>query len=106
MLQKILNALKRITQNRTTIVIAHRLSTVIDADEILVLDQGRVAERGSHYELLSNPNSFYTHLWKKQNEAVLEEGNLKLFSSDKLQENSEEKIQEQRDIIRESSKQS
>ena len=55
LLQKILDALKRVTQNRTTIVIAHRLSTVLDADEILVLNKGLIQERGTHYELLANP---------------------------------------------------
>ena len=73
MFQKILNALERVTKNRTTIVIAHRLSTVVDADEILVLEHGRVAERGTHRELVSQPDSLYADLWQKQNEAALEE---------------------------------
>ena len=60
------------TKNRTTIVIAHRLSTVVDADEILVLDKGRLAERGSHYELLGKPESLYNALWKQQNQVALE----------------------------------
>jgi ABC-type glutathione transport system ATPase component len=71
--QKILMALERVTQNRTTIVIAHRLSTVVDADHILVLEAGRVAEQGSHHQLLANPNSIYTQLWNKQHEAILEQ---------------------------------
>ena len=53
-------------------MIAHRLSTVVDADEILVLEKGRVAERGSHYELLSNPKSIYYDLWSKQHKVILE----------------------------------
>ena len=61
------------TKNRTTIVIAHRLSTVVDADHILVLDKGRVVEQGTHQQLLMNPNSKYTDLWNTQNEAVLEQ---------------------------------
>lgn len=64
--QNILTALRRITKGHTTIVIAHRLSTVVDADQILVLERGRVAEKGTHYELLSNENSLYSDLWKKQ----------------------------------------
>ncbi|ELU13186.1 hypothetical protein CAPTEDRAFT_149358 [Capitella teleta] len=74
--QKILNALQRVTQNRTTVVIAHRLSTVVDADEILVLDQGRIAERGTHFDLLTNPSSLYFNLWQKQNQAVLDQQEL------------------------------
>lgn len=46
-------SLREVSQSRTTLVIAHRLSTVIDADQILVLDQGRVVERGRHGELLA-----------------------------------------------------
>ncbi|XP_050392679.1 iron-sulfur clusters transporter ABCB7, mitochondrial isoform X3 [Patella vulgata] len=79
--QNILLALQRVTQGRTTVVIAHRLSTVVDADEILVLQHGRVAERGTHYSLLSNPNSIYTDLWQKQN-IVLEENNNELIGNE------------------------
>ncbi|ESO89111.1 hypothetical protein LOTGIDRAFT_154193 [Lottia gigantea] len=83
--QNILRALKCITQGRTTIVIAHRLSTVVDADEILVLDKGTVVERGTHYSLLSNPDSIYTNLWLTQNisphEALSDENNNKPSSS-------------------------
>ena len=50
---EIQSALERVSRGRTTIVIAHRLSTVVDADEILVLDKGVIAERGSHQELLA-----------------------------------------------------
>ena len=57
------------TKGRTTIVIAHRLSTVIDADEILVLEKGRVAERGSHFDLIRKPDSLYYELWQKQSTA-------------------------------------
>ena len=56
-------------------MIAHRLSTVIDADEILVLEKGRVAERGSHFDLISKPNSLYYELWQKQSMSHLEELN-------------------------------
>jgi len=65
----ILNSLRQVTRDRTSIFIAHRLSTVVDADEILVLERGRVRERGSHYSLITDSNSLYAHLWHKQHEA-------------------------------------
>tara|TARA_Y100001968_G_scaffold116081_1_gene105435 strand:- start:203 stop:1027 length:825 start_codon:yes stop_codon:yes gene_type:complete len=58
-------SLNKITKRCTTIVIAHRLSTVIDADEIVVLDKGKIIERGTHESLLKNKN-FYYYLWKIQ----------------------------------------
>lgn len=61
-----MKALARATENRTSICIAHRLSTVVDADEILVLEHGRVVERGTHYSLLRRPSSLYTQLWHEQ----------------------------------------
>ena len=61
------------TKGRTTIVIAHRLSTVIDADEILVLDKGRVAEKGRHFDLIRKPDSLYYELWQKQSTANMED---------------------------------
>ncbi|CAH0626872.1 unnamed protein product [Chrysodeixis includens] len=63
----ILHALKAATVGRTSICIAHRLSTVADADEILVLEHGRVSERGTHHQLSANPASLYARLWRKQN---------------------------------------
>jgi len=47
-------------------VIAHRLLTVMDADDVLVLDQGNLVERGTHESLLSMPNSLYSKLWETQ----------------------------------------
>jgi ATP-binding cassette subfamily B protein len=57
--------LNRLSKNRTVLMIAHRLSTVVDADEIIVLDQGRVIERGDHAQLLSL-NGAYARLWQLQ----------------------------------------
>ena len=66
--QDIQAALRKISENRTTLVIAHRLSTVVDADEIIVLDQGRIAERGNHAKLLK-ARGIYAGLWNRQREA-------------------------------------
>ena len=63
--QAIGQELARIAENRTTLVIAHRLSTVIDADEILVLEAGRIAERGNHLQLLAL-NGRYADMWRLQ----------------------------------------
>ncbi|MDO8892760.1 MAG: ABC transporter ATP-binding protein/permease [Sulfurimicrobium sp.] len=57
--------LKQIARNRTTLVIAHRLSTIVDANQILVMDHGRIVERGTHHELLAL-NSAYAHMWALQ----------------------------------------
>ena len=64
-----MDALKEATKNRTSICIAHRLSTVVDADEILVLDKGRVVENGTHAQLLSTQNSLYSKLWNTQHKS-------------------------------------
>lgn len=61
-----MSALKQVTRGRTTIVIAHRLSTVTDADEILVLNQGQIVEQGSHHALLNIPDSLYSSMWYRQ----------------------------------------
>ncbi|WP_306028805.1 ABC transporter ATP-binding protein/permease [Stappia sp. MMSF_3263] len=61
-------ALDQVSRNRTTVVIAHRLSTVVNADEILVLEQGRIVERGRHQDLLAG-QGLYASMWARQQEA-------------------------------------
>ncbi len=63
--QDILSTLRRVAKDRTTIAIAHRLSTIADADQILVLDQGQLAERGTHSVLLAR-NGLYAEMWARQ----------------------------------------
>ena len=57
--------LEQISTNRTTLVIAHRLSTIVGADQILVLDHGRIVERGTHAELLAHSGA-YARMWALQ----------------------------------------
>ena len=66
--KEIQDALERVSRNRTTLVIAHRLSTIVGADEIIVLDQGEIVERGTHYALLRK-NGLYASMWNRQREA-------------------------------------
>ena len=66
--QLVQEALQRLMVNRTTLVIAHRLSTIVGADEIIVLDQGRIAERGTHRQLLDH-DGLYASMWNRQREA-------------------------------------
>ncbi|HWV20376.1 MAG TPA: ABC transporter ATP-binding protein/permease [Devosia sp.] len=74
-------ALDVVSRNRTTVVIAHRLSTVINADEILVLREGLVAERGNHAALLAQ-NGLYAQMWSRQREATEAEEALALAQED------------------------
>jgi ATP-binding cassette, subfamily B, heavy metal transporter len=62
------DALDKVSRDRTTLVIAHRLSTIVGADEIIVLDQGVIAERGTHHQLLLK-NGLYASMWNRQREA-------------------------------------
>ncbi len=74
--QEIQAALDVVSKNRTTLVIAHRLSTVINADEIIVLRAGEIAERGTHAALLEQ-NGLYASMWNRQREATQAEEHLR-----------------------------
>ncbi len=67
--REIQDALDRVSRGRTTVVIAHRLSTVVNADEILVLDKGIIVERGTHDDLLER-RGVYSAMWNQQREAA------------------------------------
>ncbi|HBF30603.1 ABC transporter ATP-binding protein/permease [Rhizobium sp.] len=75
--QDIQAALDVVSKNRTTLVIAHRLSTVIGADEIIVLKAGDIAERGTHAQLLEK-NGLYASMWNHQREAIQAEEQLRM----------------------------
>ena len=74
--QEIQTALDLVSRDRTTLVIAHRLSTVIGADEIIVLRDGRIAERGTHRTLLA-ARGLYAEMWNRQREATRAEERLR-----------------------------
>jgi ATP-binding cassette subfamily B protein len=66
--REIQSALDQVSRNRTTLVIAHRLSTVVNADQIIVLEAGEIVERGTHSDLLAS-NGLYASMWARQREA-------------------------------------
>jgi ATP-binding cassette, subfamily B, heavy metal transporter len=78
---EIQEALERVSRNRTSLVIAHRLSTIVAADEIIVLDQGRIAERGTHAVLLAK-DGLYASMWNRQREAEEARERLALVDDD------------------------
>merc|ERR1719430_252098 len=71
--QSIMRALGEATKGRTSVIIAHRLSTVVNCDMILVMDKGQITEMGTLAELLANPTSLYSTLWNSQHNSVLTE---------------------------------
>jgi ATP-binding cassette subfamily B protein len=70
--QAILKALDEISQNRTSLVIAHRLSTVVNADNILVMQQGKIIEQGTHQQLLAKQGHYYA-MWQLQQSGQADE---------------------------------
>ncbi|HZY69349.1 MAG TPA: ABC transporter ATP-binding protein/permease, partial [Devosia sp.] len=79
--QDIKTALDAVSRNRTTLVIAHRLSTVINADEIIVLRDGIIAERGTHQVLLQR-EGLYAQMWARQREATEAEERARAAAND------------------------
>lgn len=77
-------ALLEVSKNRTTLVIAHRLSTIVNADEILVMDRGKIIERGTHNDLV-NADGTYAEMWHRQKEAADEiEKIQEIFSGEEI----------------------
>lgn len=96
--ENILSSMRDMVKHRTSVFIAHRLSTIVDADEIIVLDKGKVAERGTHFRLLENPGSLYSELWHTQSSRVLNSNNSQKTEKSSQQSSKEEerrKLQEE-----------
>ncbi|XP_049623178.1 iron-sulfur clusters transporter ABCB7, mitochondrial [Suncus etruscus] len=97
--ETILSAMKDAIKHRTSIFIAHRLSTVIDADEIIVLNQGKVAERGTHHDLLANSSGIYSEMWHTQSSHVQNHDNTKWNTKENQMSKEEERKKLQEEII-------
>ncbi len=81
--QEIQDALRKVSKDRTTLIIAHRLSTVVEADKIIVLDDGGIVERGTHAQLLKK-KGVYAAMWNRQREADEARSKLKKAESAEL----------------------
>ena len=81
--REIQSALREVSKNRTTLVIAHRLSTVVDADEILVLEKGQIVERGRHEDLVARKGA-YAAMWNRQKRAEAARERIKKIEADPL----------------------
>jgi ABC-type transport system involved in Fe-S cluster assembly fused permease/ATPase subunit len=97
--KEIQDALDRVSRNRTTLVIAHRLSTIIGADEIIVLDQGRIVERGSHHQLLAR-TGLYASMWSRQREAEAAREKLALVDDETVAPNRDPPVIEEQDEMK------
>lgn len=97
--ETILSAMRDAVKHRTSIFIAHRLSTVVDADEIIVLEQGKVAERGTHHGLLANPGSIYSEMWHTQSSRVQNHENPKWDAKKENVSKEEERKKLQEEIV-------
>jgi ATP-binding cassette subfamily B protein len=86
--REIQEQLEKVARGRTSLVIAHRLSTIVGADEIIVLDQGRIAERGTHSQLLL-ANGLYASMWNRQREAQEAREKLAMMADENIAPNRE-----------------
>ncbi|XP_077466286.1 iron-sulfur clusters transporter ABCB7, mitochondrial-like [Stigmatopora argus] len=98
--ENILSAMKEMVKQRTSVFIAHRLSTVVDADEIIVLSEGKVKERGNHETLIGMPGSLYADLWNTQNSKTLNANKMPRKSPpERLSQKEEERKKLQEEIL-------
>ncbi|MBY0382932.1 MAG: ABC transporter ATP-binding protein/permease [Xanthobacteraceae bacterium] len=79
--REIQDELEKVSRNRTSLVIAHRLSTIVGADEIIVIERGRIAERGTHAKLLA-ASGLYASMWNRQREAEEAREKLAMIADD------------------------
>ncbi|XP_045072711.1 iron-sulfur clusters transporter ABCB7, mitochondrial [Coregonus clupeaformis] len=98
--ENILSSMKGLVQDRTSVFIAHRLSTIVDADEIIVLNKGKIAERGDHHSLLATPGSLYADLWNTQNSKILNSRNSPVeLQPERLSQKEQERKKLQEEIM-------